>query len=158
MAPKTAMNLKLWVVLAVALACASVSHGLDDPATITAKALQCFNNRFIYSSCNEDYRLTMAGEINVPPEYTDEYCNGPCMTETHLVLNCVDNILLHFAFYNRATVQDVRDTIKAACSDSKERGHFSVAEHMAAEESAANKAGPIFIGVSGLILAQILFN
>ncbi|MCL7040653.1 hypothetical protein MKW94_004924 [Papaver nudicaule] len=104
--------------------------GVEDPAQIVAKALYCFNDRFVYSSCKESYRLTQSGNINVPPEATDEYCSGACLTETHLVLDCINNILSNFLFYNKATIWDIKATIKAGCSDTDERGNFNVAEHL----------------------------
>lgn len=76
----------------------------------------------VYSSCEQSYRLTESGNINVPPEHADQYCRGPCFSETNLVLNCIDNILSHFLFYNRASIEDVRETIKAGCSYGPERG------------------------------------
>ncbi|XP_050216474.2 uncharacterized protein LOC126667530 [Mercurialis annua] len=109
----------------------------DDPAEIVAKALLCFNERHIYSSCADDYRLTESGNLNVPPDYVDEYCNGPCLTETHLVLNCIENIMTHFLFYNKASIYAVRGTIKAGCSYGPERGDFNVAEHLQYEENSA---------------------
>nr|GEW62249.1 putative pentatricopeptide repeat-containing protein At3g16890, mitochondrial [Tanacetum cinerariifolium] len=100
-------------------------HASDDkPDEIVVKALQCFNEKEIYSSCEESYRLTESGQLHVPPEYVNEYCHGPCLQETHLVLNCVDDILSHFVFYNHATVQDVKETIKIGCSDGPHKGDF----------------------------------
>ncbi|EEF43054.1 conserved hypothetical protein [Ricinus communis] len=109
----------------------------DDPAEIVAKALLCFNERHIYSSCSDAYRLTQSGNLNVPPDYVDEYCSGPCLTETHLVLNCIENIMTRFIFYNKATIHDIRDTIKAGCGYGPERGDFNVAEHLQYEENSA---------------------
>ncbi|KAF2289109.1 hypothetical protein GH714_028971 [Hevea brasiliensis] len=94
----------------------------DDPAGIVAKALLCFNEKHIYSSCEEAYRLTENGYINVPHEYVEQYCHGPCLSETHLVLNCIEEVMKHFIFYNKATIHDIRDTIKAGCSYGPERG------------------------------------
>ena len=103
----------------------------------------------------------------MPPQKTDEYCGGSCLTETNLVLNCIDNIFAHFVFYNKATIQDVGDTVKSACGNGPERGshwpvtdivfllvylwnsviwplhfagNFNVAEHIQAEKSNAYKA------------------
>lgn len=59
----------------------------------------------------------------MPPEYTDQYCNGPCVYETDLVLKCIEGLLLEFKFYNKATIRDVRDTIKSGCSYGPERGN-----------------------------------
>lgn len=138
-----------------------------DPAQIVAKALLCFNDKYVcktfiymhtlllimvqklwhlfignfslvilvlfclisfgqksqvYSSCEESQRLSESGKLSVPPQKIDEYCSGPCLTETNLVLNCIENILANFKFYNQATIQDVRDTVKAACGNGPERG------------------------------------
>ncbi|XP_050374220.1 uncharacterized protein LOC126791783 [Argentina anserina] len=111
-----------------------------DPAQIVAKALLCFNDNYVYSSCQASYRLSESGELNVPKEKADEFCNGACLTETHLVLNCVDHILNNFIFYNKATIRDVRDTIHAGCGYGPERGDFNVEEHMAVTSKAPKAA------------------
>ncbi|KAB2062880.1 hypothetical protein ES319_A10G180800v1 [Gossypium barbadense] len=163
---------KSWV-LAVTIVCMSIfwfhwckadedlpetgSFG-DDPAQIVAKALLCFNDKYIYSSCEESSRLSASGNLDVPPEYTDEYCSGPCLSETHLVLNCIENIMKNFVFYNKATIHDIRDTIKAGCSYGPERGNFDVEEHLEAEESGSNKATTsILFGVGSIIIGLTPF-
>ncbi|KAF5737037.1 Glycine-rich family protein putative isoform 2 [Tripterygium wilfordii] len=129
----------------------------DDPDQIVAKALLCFNNRYINSSCEESCRLTASGNINVPYGSTDQYCNGPCLTETYLILNCIDDILANFSFYNNATIQDVRDTIKAGCGYGPERGNFNVTEHIQAEEGTAGKAAaPVLSGICLMIIGHAL--
>ncbi|GMI80145.1 hypothetical protein HRI_001683800 [Hibiscus trionum] len=125
----------------------------DDPAQIVTKALLCFNDKYIYSSCEESYRLKASGNVDVPLEYADEYCAGPCLSETHLVLNCIENVMKHFLFYNRATVQDIRDTIQAGCSYGPERGHFDVEEHIEAEENGSKRAAKsILFGIGSMII------
>ncbi|KAJ7980337.1 Glycine-rich protein family [Quillaja saponaria] len=109
----------------------------DDPAQVVAKALLCFHDKYIYSSCEESHRLKETGNMDVPPEKADDYCEGPCLTETNLVLGCIDNIFSHFLFYNKATIQDVRETIQAACGYGPERGNFNVAEHIKTDENNA---------------------
>ncbi|KVH90204.1 hypothetical protein Ccrd_007763 [Cynara cardunculus var. scolymus] len=104
----------------------------------------------IYSSCEESYRLTERGQLNVPPEFADEYCNGPCLKETHLVLNCINDILTHFVFYNHATIKDVKETIKVGCGYGPHRGDFNVAEHI--ESNSYQHLHPILFGVTSLIL------
>ncbi|XP_057958217.1 uncharacterized protein LOC131151058 [Malania oleifera] len=123
-----------------------------DPTQIIAKALLCFDDKSIYGSCEESYRLTQSGNLNVPQEYTDEYCGGPCLTETNLLLNCIDNVFSNFEFYNKATVQAIRDTVQAGCSYSAQRGDFNVAEHIQGEASRAYKTliNPILFGFSTL--------
>ncbi|KAL1806723.1 hypothetical protein ACET3Z_029791 [Daucus carota] len=127
--------------------------GAEDPAEVVSKALLCFNNNYVYSSCEQSYRLTESGNINVPPEYTDQYCHGSCFSETNLVLNCIDDILSHFLFYNRATIYDVRATIKAGCSYGPERGNFNVEEHIQARENSAQRdSKPLLLGLLLMIM------
>lgn len=83
----------------------------------------------IYSSCEEAYRLTATGEIHVPPDCTNDFCNGACLKETNLILNCVEGVLSDFEFYNKATINDVRHTIKEGCSYGPNRGVFSFIFH-----------------------------
>lgn len=114
------------------------------------------------------------------PEHVDPYCNGPCLSETHLVLNCIENIMKNFVFYNKATIVDVRYTIKAGCSYGPERGillvyevvillwflpqsqilvwchpgNFDVSEHLQAEQNNAyNTANQILLGL-GFMFAR----
>ncbi|XP_077240829.1 uncharacterized protein LOC143881570 [Tasmannia lanceolata] len=129
-----------------------------NPTPIITKALRCFNNRMLYESCQEAYRLNESGDINVPPEATDEYCNGPCLDETYNVLNCVDGLLKNFIFYNKATLQTVRATLKDACSDTSERGNFNVGSHILDEPDDAHKAVvPAYMFVFTVVTAGCLF-
>ncbi|KAK6930244.1 Pentatricopeptide repeat, partial [Dillenia turbinata] len=79
---------------------------VNDPTEIVGKALLCFDNKNIYADCEEAYRLTESGNVNVTRNETDAYCEGPCLTETHFLLTCIENILTNFEFYNKATIQD----------------------------------------------------
>lgn len=63
------------------------------------------------------------------PENTDEYCSSPCISETHRVLNCIENLLSHFKFYNKASINDVRGTIKSGCSYGPKRGIHLLLEY-----------------------------
>ncbi|RZC89022.1 hypothetical protein C5167_030716 [Papaver somniferum] len=94
---------------------------VGDQSRVIDRALVCFNDNFIFSSCAANNRLTQTGLINVPPEQTDDYCNGPCLAETKLVLNCIDNMLSNFLFYNKATVRDIRSSLRTGCGFSNER-------------------------------------
>ncbi|KAJ4956797.1 hypothetical protein NE237_013580 [Protea cynaroides] len=132
---------KCWFLVAalisIAVTCCKSDLVENDPGQIVAKAILCFNNKYIYSSCEESYRLNESGNLNVPPEATDQFCNGPCLDETNLVLDCIDGILHNFLFYNEATIQDIRDTISAGCGDTSERGNFNVQQHIQDEYSHA---------------------
>ncbi|KAI3821774.1 hypothetical protein L1987_09346 [Smallanthus sonchifolius] len=105
---------------------------------VIAKALVCLNDK-IYSDCEESYRLTESGDLHVPPDYTDKYCGGPCLKETDLVLNCINDVFSNFLFYNRATINNIKDTIKTGCSYGPSRGDFNVAEHIQANGSNSYK-------------------
>ncbi|KAK4783168.1 hypothetical protein SAY86_007542 [Trapa natans] len=131
--------------------------GFRDPPQIVAKSLLCFNADYIYKSCEESYRLGKSGDLYVPPEYTFKYCTGPCLRETNLVLGCIERIFDKFLFYNRATLKDVRDTIRAGCSYGPERGHFDVAEHIAAEGDGSSRvAAHILTQLVGIFLGRLL--
>ncbi|GFP99626.1 hypothetical protein PHJA_002106700 [Phtheirospermum japonicum] len=94
----------------------------------------------IYSSCNEARRLTQSGELNIPPEYAVEYCNGACLSETNHVLDCLGGFFKGFIFYNRASLRDVRETIESGCGYGPKRGNFDVIQHIQADSASKNKA------------------
>lgn len=73
--------------------------------------------------CQDSYRLNEKGSIDVPPEATDEFCHGPCLVETKLVLDCVEKKLQDFQFYNGATVLDVKYTLHTGCGHTSKRGN-----------------------------------
>lgn len=133
-----------------------LGHGEDDPAVgvigndpphIVAQGLLCFNDKHIYSKCEESYRLTESGELHVPVDHVPEFCTGPCLEETNLVLHCLDGIMEHFLFFNKATTKDVRDTILVACSHG---GDLDVAEHIEADGG-----GTDYIGSKATIYALL---
>uniref|UniRef100_A0A2C9VBY5 DUF7731 domain-containing protein n=1 Tax=Manihot esculenta TaxID=3983 RepID=A0A2C9VBY5_MANES len=119
------------------LSCYS-GYAQDVPRQTVGDALFCFNNE-VYTGCDEAYRLTLSGNINVPPEATDLFCTGPCLTQTQAILNCIDNVLSDFLFYNRATVRDIRYVLRAGCSHTNLRGNFNVARYIEGETSSACK-------------------
>ncbi|KAK4283415.1 hypothetical protein QN277_000366 [Acacia crassicarpa] len=133
-------------------------QGGADPAQIVSKALLCFNDKYVYKSCEESWRLNDEGNLKVPKDKTEEFCEGPCLSETYLVLSCIDNIFANFVFYNRATIEDIRDTVQAACGYGPERGNFDVAEHIQDEENSAEKAtSQVLLGLGLIIMGRVLF-
>ncbi|CAN1345564.1 hypothetical protein LINPERPRIM_LOCUS40405 [Linum perenne] len=88
------------------------SSNRSDPAQIVAKAMQCFNNKTIYRNCDEELRLNEP----MSAEEMEAYCKGACFMETNLVFNCVQGIMNNFRFYNNATVNDVKNSLKEACT------------------------------------------
>ncbi|XP_057531951.1 uncharacterized protein LOC130810043 [Amaranthus tricolor] len=133
-----------------------------DPTHIVDGALLCFNGKHLYSQCDDSCRLTVSGELHVSNDQVDEFCSGPCLEETNLVLDCIDGIMEHFLFFNKATTQDIRDTIVAGCGDGDERGNFDVAEHIEADYgngSMEHKATiSILSGVAFSIIGQMLLS
>lgn len=83
----------------------------------------------IYRECEDAWRLTLNGDLNIPMARAEEFCEGPCISETHLALNCIDEIVHHFRFFNRATVYNIRETLKSGCSYGPERG-FDFRDHV----------------------------
>ncbi|XP_004487793.1 uncharacterized protein [Cicer arietinum] len=131
--------------------------GVGDPSQIISKALLCFNDKYIYQSCEESYRLSENGNLDVPPEKTDAFCEGPCISETNLVLTCIDNIFSNFIFYNRATIEDVKQTILAGCGYGPGRGNFNVAEHIQTEENKAVKVtSHVLMGLALIVMGPAL--
>ncbi|NP_001358596.1 uncharacterized protein LOC100278949 precursor [Zea mays] len=89
------------------------------------RSLQCFEDEQVYSCCEGAYRLNPSGIIAVPVGAVDYYCGGACVVETEDVLNCVASALDGFAFYNGASVEDVRYALRRGCSHTARRGDFN---------------------------------
>ncbi|CAA7406100.1 unnamed protein product [Spirodela intermedia] len=128
MAPSTAL-LSLRRCLILALLCASAPPK-DRPEEIIFRALACFTDHYIDGRCTENQRLKAQGFLNISREETDAFCAGPCLDETYQVLNCVDDVLDGYRFYNGAAVADVKAAIRRGCSNGRRRGDFSVEEIM----------------------------
>ncbi|KAK6233266.1 hypothetical protein SCA6_003339 [Theobroma cacao] len=122
------------------------------PARSFAKAFFCFDNRYIYTGCDEAFRLSESGNLNVPREATNIFCTGPCLAETQLVLQCVDNVLSDFTFYNKATVRDIRDVLRAGCSYTSRRGNFDVENYFQGEISKSPGLREFMTSLSSLTL------
>ncbi|XP_078148996.1 uncharacterized protein LOC144544368 isoform X2 [Carex rostrata] len=116
---------RLWLLFTIVCLSACYSNAEEGAAGIVGNALDCFNDHYVYTSCQESYRLTPQGSLNVPPQYTDEFCEGPCFEETNLVLKCIDNIMYSFRFYDGASVHDVRYVLRRGCGHDAGRGDFN---------------------------------
>ncbi|KAA0050947.1 uncharacterized protein E5676_scaffold16G004450 [Cucumis melo var. makuwa] len=110
------------LALVVSLRCPSVNGDQEISGQMVVESFKCFDNKFIYNGCESAYRLNPSGSFNVPPEATNLFCNGPCLIETQLLLNCLDNSFHNFLFYNKATAQSVRNALRIGCSFSSQRG------------------------------------
>ncbi|KAJ6305993.1 hypothetical protein OIU78_021341 [Salix suchowensis] len=127
-----------FTLIFIAKLCFYTGYAQVVPGQMVAKAMMCFNNKIIYSRCDEAYRLTQSGNLNVPPEATDVFCNGPCLAETRLVLGCINGVISDFLFYNRATVRDITYALSAGCGSTGYRGDFNVARYIDDETSSAS--------------------
>ncbi|XP_006645719.2 uncharacterized protein LOC102714972 [Oryza brachyantha] len=113
---------------------AAAFHGQKrSTGDIVARAIICFNDRYIYSGCQEQYRLGPEGALHVPPPAAEAFCGGPCLAETNLVLGCVDGIMDSFRFYNGAAVGDVRLALDRGCGHTGLRGDFDVMRRLGGE-------------------------
>ncbi|XP_031736077.1 uncharacterized protein LOC101204762 [Cucumis sativus] len=138
--------LPIALALAVLLRCPSVySDDQEIPGQMVVEGFKCFDNKFIYNGCERAYRLNPSGSFNVPPEATNLFCNGPCLIETQLLLNCLDNTFQNFLFYNKATAQSVRNALRVGCSYSSQRGNFNQGLFMQGEFSEAHTFQKWFI-------------
>ncbi|KAK2639141.1 hypothetical protein Ddye_026936 [Dipteronia dyeriana] len=119
-------------LISIAILCCFSGHSYadDNPGQTVAKALLCFSNKFVYSGCEEEFRLNESGHLNVPVEATELFCNGPCLAETQFVLNCVDRVFSDFLFFNKARVGDVRTVLNMGCSQTNQRGYFNVGSYI----------------------------
>ncbi|XP_072976260.1 uncharacterized protein [Typha angustifolia] len=117
---------RYWCFLLGLVCFSNISHCMSDQVSIAGRALTCFDSSHVYRSCEESYRLKAEGSIRVGIEATDEYCGGPCVAETKLLLSCVDEMRKNFRFRNGASVGDVRHALTRGCSHSTARGDFTV--------------------------------
>ncbi|ONM63103.1 uncharacterized protein [Zea mays] len=93
------------------------------------RACHCFDNPNIYSQCAEEFRLNAEGAFHVQRNEVDEYCGGPCLEETNLALECVEEVAAEsFRFSNGASVLAVRQALGTGCSYGPDRGTFEIRE------------------------------
>ncbi|CAN1161566.1 hypothetical protein LINPERHAP2_LOCUS23998, partial [Linum perenne] len=129
----------IFVLISMATACCNTGYAQNLPQQLISKASSsCFNDK-IYDRCNRAYRLTLSGNINVPADATDMFCDGPCFDETRHVLDCIDDLFSDFVFFNRAMVKDVRSVVNSACSSTSRRGDFDVSSYLRDETSRAGR-------------------
>ncbi|CAL9133554.1 unnamed protein product [Musa acuminata var. zebrina] len=110
--------------LFLALLCLSTSCCNSEESTVgtVGMAMQCFVDHHIYVGCQESYRLNGGGRVDVPTGAADVFCDGPCLVETKLALDCVERTLHGFIFLNGASVMDVRFALDVGCGHTSRRG------------------------------------
>uniref|UniRef100_A0A0E0PL83 DUF7731 domain-containing protein n=1 Tax=Oryza rufipogon TaxID=4529 RepID=A0A0E0PL83_ORYRU len=93
------------------------------------KACHCFDDHNVYSECKEELRLGVEGAFHVGKESVDEYCGGPCLMETKMALQCVEEVAHDgFRFYSGASLPAVKAALDTGCSYTPERGTFEIRE------------------------------
>ncbi|CAN0897233.1 hypothetical protein LINGRAHAP2_LOCUS19007 [Linum grandiflorum] len=147
----------IFVLISIATTACSSNTGYaqkDLPEQLISKASSsCFHDK-VYDRCNRAYRLSLSGDINVPAEATDVFCNGPCLDETRHVLDCVDDLFSDFVFFNRAMVKDVRRVLSSACSSTSSRrgSDFDVSSYLRDETSGGGRQLVSWVGFCGVVL------
>ena len=77
----------------------------------------------IYGQCAAELRLNAEGAFHVQRDEVDEYCGGPCLEETKLALQCVEEVAAEsFRFSNGASVLAVRQALGTGCGYGPDRG------------------------------------
>ncbi|KAK3139019.1 hypothetical protein QOZ80_5AG0376600 [Eleusine coracana subsp. coracana] len=93
------------------------------------RACHCFDDPSIYAHCAAEFRLNAEGAFHVHKDSVDEYCGGPCLEETKLALQCVEEVAAEtFRFSNGASVLAVRQALGTGCGYGPERGTFEIRE------------------------------
>ncbi|XP_066364664.1 uncharacterized protein [Miscanthus floridulus] len=93
------------------------------------RACHCFDDPNIYSQCAEEFRMNVEGAFHVQRNEVDEYCGGPCLEETQLALQCVEEVAAQsFKFSNGASVLAVKQALGTGCSYGPDRGTFEIRE------------------------------
>ncbi|XP_062181097.1 uncharacterized protein LOC133885402 [Phragmites australis] len=104
---------------------------LSDKAVLELfeRACHCFDDPNIYHMCAEEFRLNAEGAFHVQKEEVDGYCGGPCLEETKLALQCVEEVAAEsFRFSNGASVLAVKQALDTGCSYGPDRGTFEIRE------------------------------
>jgi len=71
--------------------------------------------------------MNVEGAFHVQRNEVDEYCGGPCLEETQLALQCVEEVAAEsFKFSNGASVLAVKQALGAGCSYGPDRGKHTV--------------------------------
>jgi len=93
------------------------------------RACHCFDDPNIYSQCAAEFRLNVEGAFHVQRNEVDQYCGGPCLEETQLALQCVEEVATQsFKFSNGASVLAVKQALGTGCSYGPDRGTFEIRE------------------------------
>ncbi|CAL5366578.1 unnamed protein product [Camellia sinensis] len=87
---------------------------LEEEFGFSAAFLERFLH-FTSDSCWSEYWVTEAGWINVTQADGEVYCTGGCSEHTQAVLKCIHLVKHDYVFVNKASVQDLNQTITNGC-------------------------------------------
>ncbi|CAN6333411.1 unnamed protein product [Urochloa humidicola] len=126
MASQRSASLLLAFVIGILIPCCSSSK---EAMELFERACHCFDDPNIYGQCAEEFRLNAEGAFHVQRNEVDSYCGGPCLEETKLALQCVEEVAAQsFRFSNGASVLAVRQALGTGCGYGPERGTFEIRE------------------------------
>ncbi|KAJ1262398.1 hypothetical protein BS78_09G104800 [Paspalum vaginatum] len=118
--------LALALAICILIPCCSSSKEVME---LFERACHCFDDPNIYGQCALEFRLNAEGAFHVQRNEVDEYCGGPCLEETKLALQCVEEVAAEsFRFSNGASVLAVRQALGTGCSYGPDRGTFEIRE------------------------------
>ncbi|KAL5202372.1 hypothetical protein ABZP36_013324 [Zizania latifolia] len=124
--PSSGGRLALAVAVCFLLPCCFASKAAME---IFEKVCHCFDDHNVYNECKEELRLGVEGAFHVGKASVDEYCEGPCLAETKMALQCVEEVADEgFRFYSGASVPAVRAALSTGCSYTPDRGTFEIRE------------------------------
>ncbi|CAL5094396.1 unnamed protein product [Urochloa decumbens] len=120
------LSASLAFVICILIPCCSSSK---EAMELFERACHCFDDPNIYGQCAEEFRLNAEGAFHVQRNEVDSYCGGPCLEETKLALQCVEEVAAQsFRFSNGASVLAVRRALGTGCGYGPERGTFEIRE------------------------------
>ncbi|XP_019168477.1 PREDICTED: uncharacterized protein LOC109164142 [Ipomoea nil] len=86
----------------------------------------CLLNFKANTTCIPKYVLSMKGWLNVTKNEGPGFCSSKCVKETRNVLHCISHTKRDFWFANKATVNDINQTIIDGCG---QKGFTGVSYH-----------------------------
>ncbi|TKW27826.1 hypothetical protein SEVIR_3G282900v4 [Setaria viridis] len=114
-----------FIICTLIARCSSSKEAME----LFERACHCFDDPNIYGQCAEEFRLNAEGAFHVQRTEVDEYCGGPCLEETKLALQCVEEVAAEsFRFSNGASVLAVRQALGTGCGYGPDRGTFEIRE------------------------------
>ncbi|KAL7583477.1 uncharacterized protein LOC128129336 [Lactuca sativa] len=77
-------------------------------------AYYCLLN--VSSDCPGKFTLHVGGWLNISANETQAFCEGGCAQHTQQLLKCVKYVKQNYVFRNKATINNLNDTINIGCT------------------------------------------